>query len=77
MPMNGSDGDRQALGQRPEHRHAARVDRSKTATTTVAATTAIKMAGMRGRRFKNRINSERAGTDRERRDVGVSREQPL
>ena len=47
----------QSQRHRTEHRHAARLARSKAATTLVAATTAIKMPGTRGQRFSNSMRA--------------------
>ena len=53
----GRRGEGNPCGRGPSTDTPARVARSKAATTTVAATTAIRMPGMRGQRFSSSMRA--------------------
>ena len=56
-PMSGNDGTGNPWGSGPSTDKPARAARSNPSTASVAATTAIRMAGMRGRRCRSRIEA--------------------
>jgi hypothetical protein len=56
--ISGSENAGKPCGSAPRTETPARASRSKAPTTSVAATTAIRIAGMRGRRCSSRMASK-------------------
>ena len=72
--MSGSDGIGNPWGSGPSTDTPARAARSNPPTASVAPPPRSEWPGTRGRRLQQQDRRERARTDDERRDVGLSLE---